>query len=793
MRRFLSLIYIFLLLVSSDLFSQETLVVGHVRSRTDKSPISAVNIYFKGTEKGVQTDDEGFYVIRNSGPESKLIFSCIGYKTQEITVQTGETAGIEVAMREDINMLQELFVLPGTNPALDLMRKVRERKIKNDVYNLPLTIACDEQNMVLLNKNAASKRIFKQLSAGIVSINDTSHFLPLYISEEKYLIHSKQPRKLLSEESAATPENARQIMEKLTGDLKSGLNFYNNSITLFGKQFVSPLSSVGTTYYRFFLIDSISNENHKQYYLRFRSKNSKNLAFNGEFWIDSLTCALTKINVELPAQANINYIHNLRISKTYKQEESKLWHPQSDEVSLNMTYQLLADSVHLSPEIYIQRKIVSSLIGDTVFMPDDRFAGYEFTKEELELKIAEMNDLPLMKTAHWLADAVITGYMQFGKIDLGKVYQFARITDIEGFRFSIPVRTNESFSKYFSLGGYWGYGFRNRSHQYSLTASYKLPLEGKTVLSVGYTDDLRRIDYDYNDYLLRENPLLSGDEDISNTIFAFRSSDKINPRKEFFASLTFDWSKDVESSVYLRKNIYSGNNMLPFLKDGIDLQTMTHYFISMNTRFSYHERTYEDHLDRIYIQNSYPVFYLTLEGGRTHLNAGEQFYGKIIGKVKQQLLFDFGQWNYSIDAGWILGSVPYNLLSMPMGSETPLFKRYHYNLMNYMEFAYDKYIAMHHEWVLNGIIFNQIPGIRMLNLRELLTFKCLYGGLNSKHAEQLDFPLNMGELKVPYMEVGVGFTNIFRIFSLQSVWRLSDLNKPGVRSWGIITGIRFNF
>jgi hypothetical protein len=175
------------------------------------------------------------------------------------------------------------------------------------------------------------------------------------------------------------------------------------------------------------------------------------------------------------------------------------------------------------------------------------------------------------------------------------------------------------------------------------------------------------------------------------------------------------------------------------------------------------------------------------------LNAGEQFYGKIIGKVKHQLLFDFGQWNYSFDGGWILGSVPYSLLLIPPGSETPLFKRYHYNLMNYMEFAYDKYIAMQHEWVLNGIIFNQIPGVRRLNLRELVTFKCLYGGLNSKHAEQIDFPLNMGELKVPYMEAGVGFTNIFRIFSLQSVWRLSDINKPGVRSWGIITGIRFNF
>lgn len=794
MRRLITGVSIFLFFIFSEhLHAQETLVVGHVRSKTDKSPVSAVNVYFKGTNIGVQSDEEGFYVIRNKGSESKLVFSCIGYKTQEISVRPGEVTGVEVALREDINILQELFVLPGANPALDLMRKVREEKVKNDVYNLPLTISCDEQSLVLIGKSSSTKKLFKQLSEGLVSSQDTTRFLPLYIENVKYHVSGKQPRKIISEESNASPPNTRFLLEKLTGELQPDLNFYNNSISLLGKHFVSPLSSSVNTYYRFFLIDSIGKEDTKQYYLRFRTKNSKNLAFNGELWIDSASFSLTAINVVLPAQANINYIRNLQLSKTYKKAGNKLWYPSVDKVSLNMTYQLLADSANLSPEIFIEKKIVSLPEKDTVYVAGEYFAGSEFTKEELELKLAEMNDLPLMKTAHWIADAVITGYMQLGKIDLGKVYQFARLTDIEGFRFSIPFRTNETLSKNFSLGGYWGYGTGNRSHQYAVSGSYKLPFVRKSVLNIGYTDDFRRIDYDYNDYLLRENPLLSGDEDIANTIFAFRSSDKINHRREFFSSLTFDWNKNIESNLSFRKNIYQGNNALPFLKGGVDIHNMNHDFISFNTRFSRDERTYEDHLERIYIQNSHPVFYLTLEGGRTQMVNKEHFYGKIIGKVKQQLLFDYGQWNYSVDAGWIIGAVPYNLLSIPMGSETLLFKRYYFNLMNYMEYAYDKYIVMHHEWIFNGILFNQLPGIRRLNLRELVTFKCLYGGLNPKHEELMDFPSYTGTLNVPYMEAGIGFTNIFRIFSLQSVWRLSDLNKPGARSWGIITGIRFIF
>ncbi|HAQ62173.1 TPA: hypothetical protein DCR49_09315, partial [Candidatus Delongbacteria bacterium] len=208
MRRLITGVSIFLFFIFSEhLHAQETLVVGHVRSKTDKSPVSAVNVYFKGTNIGVQSDEEGFYVIRNKGSESKLVFSCIGYKTQEISVRPGEVTGVEVALREDINILQELFVLPGANPALDLMRKVREEKVKNDVYNLPLTISCDEQSLVLIGKSSSTKKLFKQLSEGLVSSQDTTRFLPLYIENVKYHVSGKQPRKIISEESNASPPN----------------------------------------------------------------------------------------------------------------------------------------------------------------------------------------------------------------------------------------------------------------------------------------------------------------------------------------------------------------------------------------------------------------------------------------------------------------------------------------------------------------------------------------------------------------------------------------------------------
>jgi hypothetical protein len=758
--------------------AQETVVVGTVRSKTDKTPIQSVNIHLKNTQIGVVTDEDGFYVLKHTGPENTLVFSCVGYKTQEFKIKPGETAGLYVEMREDINLLQDLFVLPGANPALDLMQRVRENRIKNDIYNHPVTLSNEEQQVVLLSRNR--------------NRNDSTTFLPLYLSTASYLKSGNTPPVSLHKEAKASPENAAILLEKLLGEFTTDLNFYHNTVVLLGKHFVSPLANVANSYYRFFIIDSIQSEAGKQYYLRYRTKNNKNLAFNGELWIDSATFALTRITAELPARSNINYIRNLQLSNRYESADQGYWFPKEAALSLNMTYQLLADSANLSPEIYIEKRTYAT-IKDTLIVAQPEFAGTPFSKEELEMKLAEMNDLPLMKTAKWIADGVITGYVQAGKIDIGKVYQLARLTNIEGTRFNLPLRTNELLWKNFTIGGYWGYGFRNKQHQFSAYAAWKLPLKNKTVISAGYTDDLRRVDYDYNDFLLRENPLLSGDEDIANTYFGFRSSDKINPRKEFYASVSHDWNPGIESKFFYRNHQYTGNEALPFQLNGIEAGAMHHQSVSLTTRFSRNERTYEDHLDRIHIHNYHPVVYLTLEGGEATIHQHRYPYGKVNAKLNHRLLFSIGEWNYNLDAGWIWGAVPYNLLWMPQGSETLLFKRYHYNLMNYMEYAYDKYIAMHHEWVFNGILFNQIPVIRLLNLRELVSFKCLYGSLSDKHAAVLDFPAETGKLHKPYMEVGVGFTNIFRIFSLQSVWRLTDRDKMNARPWSIITGIRFNF
>ena len=785
-----------MLLGLQSLSAQETTVLGRVFSAVDQQPLQGVNIYFAGTNIGTQSDEDGFFVLKNTGTDNRLVFSYIGFRTREVRIEPGKLVQVDMPLQEDVRMLQELFVIPGANPALDLLKRVRANRLQNDVLSGGIQLRQSATELMLLQKpdgNGSASRLFNRLNTGLVSEKDSSVFLPLYMGEEEFLLKTGNRREIINSHSKASPENLTEILAQIAGDFGQEMNFYRNNIVLLGRSFISPLSVSGNSFYRYFLIDSIQHATSKEYLIRFRSRNSKNLAFNGEMRIDSATAALSFISAELPGSANINYVGKLSVEKQYNPDEQGLWVPQISQLTALLHYPLYRDSAQVLPEIFLRRQVVTLHV-DSISSGDEFFAGSEFSRNELEDNIARMNDMPLFKTARWIADAVITGYLKTGIFDIGKVYHFSRLSDEEGVRFTLPLRTNEKLWENVSLGGYLGYGTRNREHYYNAEIAWRLPLGEKTILTASYTNDLRRPDYDYADYRHRENPLLSGDEDISNTYFAWRRTSQLQHRRELLASLSFDWNDDVESRLTFRHNQYDNSAAMPFSISGEAVPSITHTFGAINTRFSFHERVYEDHMQRIYIPNYHPVFYLHLEGGTTRLPGYDAHpYGKISLEMKHQVLFGMGSWNYSAGGGVVLGNMPAPLLFVPIGSETGLFKRFHYNLMDYGEYSFDKYFSMHHELLFNGIIFNRIPFIRNFNLRELLTYKLLIGGRSDKHDNILDIPPGMRSIQPPYMEFGAGVANIFRIFSLQAVWRTGDPNHPGLRRFGIMTGIRLQF
>ncbi len=87
----------------------EIIVKGKVTSTIDPAGLPGVNIIVKGTTIGTVTDNQGDYIITVPSREAVLVFSSIGFITEEI--QVGNNTVLDVLLGADIKALEEIVVV----------------------------------------------------------------------------------------------------------------------------------------------------------------------------------------------------------------------------------------------------------------------------------------------------------------------------------------------------------------------------------------------------------------------------------------------------------------------------------------------------------------------------------------------------------------------------------------------------------------------------------------------------------------------------------------------------------
>jgi hypothetical protein len=124
--------------------------------------------------------------------------------------------------------------------------------------------------------------------------------------------------------------------------------------------------------------------------------------------------------------------------------------------------------------------------------------------------------------------------------------------------------------------------------------------------------------------------------------------------------------------------------------------------------------------------------------------------------------------------------------------------------MNFLEFVSDKYASLNIDHSFNGFILNKIPLIKKLKFREIVTCKVIYGGVgrNNDPARNNDlyrFPSGIDNIPLtytlerkPYVEAGVGLSNILRIFRVDLIKRFTYLDHPGISDLGVRVQIKMD-
>lgn len=773
------------LFLSLHLLAQETIVVGEVYDANTGEPLSNVHVYLQGTQLGTTTNAEGLFLLREDLDRSRtMVVSAVGYHTERFKIEPHTQSGIDIALREKVGSLQEVFIVPGDNPALALMDKVRARRAANK-----RAIATSQAGKTALyvsdiQSKHLKRALWKSLQSGMIQQEDSTYLIPLYWRQ--------QVADSVREEATLLTLTDYQL---LLGQIPTAFDFYDNSLPFLNTSLLSPLAASGNTYYNYYLADSLQVGDEKHYLLHFKTKNPFYATFNGEMTIDSATCALRKIDVQMPVQTSINYLKELTIHQTFAPNNQLL----SEQMSLLMDFAIktpsLSDSVHIFPTLLLNR--------DNRFLTDitSTVATLDTTKEMEDVilpALDSLNNTPLFKTAKFVAYVLQTGCIPTTKyVEVGKVHHVFKLNKNEGLRVGIPLRTTEELWENVCLEAMVAYGIGDRAWKGLGQINIALPSERRHTIQLKYSDEYVYSDVDDFYEYLRENKVFNLQ---MNLLTRLMQGLPFNPdyyyntmtrRQEGRVQFADDWNKYLETKAYIKVGQTGYGEAT---RNYHSQPTMFYATVGASARVSFNERKVDTYFHRRYIYNNLPVIYVGAELGSYRLDnmPSYRMYGNLQLMLRHNVDLGIGgELDYLLQAGLVFGKVPYPLLHHFAGNQTHVFDTYRFSLMNNYQYAADRYIALHAHWNGKGVLFNLIPGIRYARLRELLELKVAYGGLSKQHQSILAFPTNqagyctMNALNIPYVELGVGIGNILRIGEVYGVFRLTNLQDSCAPWWAV--------
>ncbi len=160
----------------------EQTISGKITDLTNDESLPGVNILAKGTTTGTVTDINGNYRLTVADDVATLVFSSIGYTTEEVAI--GGRSTIDLALAPDIQSLSEVVVVGyGTTKRSDLtgsVATVKEQELKQvAVASLDQGLQGRIAGVQVTQASAAPGGAVSVRIRGVNSINGTNE--PLYV------------------------------------------------------------------------------------------------------------------------------------------------------------------------------------------------------------------------------------------------------------------------------------------------------------------------------------------------------------------------------------------------------------------------------------------------------------------------------------------------------------------------------------------------------------------------------------------------------------------------------------
>ena len=828
----------------------EIRIKGLVTDSVSGEPLPYVSIIVKGTTTGAATDLDGRFslTVPSSASGKMLEVSYLGYSTKQVPLKSGQSLSIQLAPTGIA--LNEVVVKPGReryrrrdNPAVAFVKNVIERRDANDPRNHDYYSYDRYQKMVFAMNDYKPKKhedgktgkfdflvdFIDTLDVGttILPISEKEHFETVYYRKEP---HSEK-RLVKGDKSAGVDEVfSRDGIQQFLNEAFREVDIFRNNIPLFLQRFVSPLSSLGPTFYKYYLMDTLEIDGQKCMDLGFVPFNSESFGFTGHLYVtlDS-TYFVRRVLLNVPKDINLNFVSHMTIDQTFRREPDGTRLITKDDIRVNFklsekskgmfAQRLIVYSNHSfepdTAQLAIFEQPAPSITLKEAYTQTDKFweenrpqEGRRRNPNTVDKLMAKLRSIPIFYVTEKIVTILVSGYVPATKDEANNKFEFGPMNTtisgnaIEGARFRVGGTTTPQFHKRLTLDGFAAYGVRDKKMKYDALVEYsfidrkqyrkEFPMHS---IRFEYMYDINKLGQQYM-YTSKDNFLLAIRRKRDTRATYLRKAELTYTREHY---------NGISYSAVLRNKREYATPYAVFDRINADgsLTSLDHYDMTeleLNFRYGYNEKFYQTRNNRIPITFDAWVFNLShVMGWKGFLGSSYNYQRTDIGLQKRLWFSAFGYTDIILKAGKVWTKVPYPLLILPNANLSYTIQPEAYTNMNAMEFINDEYASWDVTYYMNGLLLNRIPLIKKLKWREVFCFRGLWGHLSDKNNPAKStglfaFPEGSMTLgKAPYMEASVGIENIFKFLRLDYVWRLNYRDNPDIQTHGVRCTMRIQF
>jgi len=732
------------------------------------------------------------------------------------------------------------------NPAVDFVNKIRNARHANDprrnaFYNYTkferITFGLHDFHVVDSTKAGGRPGKFAFLKDFVDTLDATGvPVLPLSVKEKvSKVIYRRQPE---AEKEIVTAIRSNgvddiadmQNIQTMVEDVFREVDLYDNNINLLQNRFVSPLSGIAPDFYKFYLTDTVKIDDTRCIVLSFAPRNPATFGFLGRIYVEEgdTTMFVRRVDMGVSPTINLNFIDKLKIIQEYKKA------PDGSRLKTLDEFNAIIKVFPGAPAMYARR---ATGYTDHNFTPSPLGSYFDqlgdtFTEEEAESRtdtywqvntsvapmrnesrmkqlLTDLRSVPLYRYTERFVKLMVVGYVTTGKeskFDIGPLNTFISGNSVEGVRLRAGGITTANLSPHWFARGYVAYGTRDNKWKYNAELEYSF--NSKKYHSREFPIHSIRVNRRYDIDQLGQHYMFTN---ADNMFLAFKRGENHLITYKHETSLTYqlELANNLSFTVGASHERQERGPWVPFLlTDGGELNHFDETLFTFQLRYAPGEKFYQTKSSRIPINLDPWVVVLS------HTYAPRGFLGSRYGVNKTELSVQkrfwfsaFGFADIILKGGHVWNRTSYFHLLTPNANLSYTIQPESFALMNPLEFINDSYVSWDVTYWANGALFNYIPLLKKLKLREVVAFRGWLGKLTAKNdpvsdivqgsdvplllfpTEALATPMN----RRPYMEISAGIDNFLKCLRIDYVWRLSYRNMPGVNRSGLRIAFHVTF